>query len=241
MLSAMTPMTERARGHRFSITAIWYLLGAVAGGVTVGAVLAAGAAGVSIFDLAPEIAAGVLAVIALVTAGSDLRIGPALSIHRRQVNEDWFNAYRRWIYASGFGWQIGNGVTTYTTTACLYLIAGAALLLGDPVAAFGLGVAFGTIRGFAVLLGVPLTNLDAVRRLHSRLDRFAEPSRLLTGAVQLIIALGLSITVSPLLAAVVVLTSGIAVAYRGRSGLTLGPTTDGGRERAGRPEATPAH
>lgn len=204
MLSSMTPVTEQARGHRWGITAAWYLAGAVAGGLTIGAVLAGLAAVVALVDPSNAVTLTVLAVVALLTAMSDLKVGPDLPIHRRQVDEDWFNRYRRWVYASGFGWQIGTGLFTYITTACLYLIVVASALSADPLFALGVGVGFGTLRGLAVFLGAPLRDFGAVSRLHARLDRWAEPSRVLTGTVQAVLAVAVGVIVAPAMIAVLV-------------------------------------
>lgn len=211
MLSSMTPVTERARGHRYWLTASWYLLGALVGGASIGAVLALLASGVGLVGPGDTLILSVLAVVALLTAMSDLRVGPDLPIHRRQVDEEWFSRYRRWVYASGFGWQIGTGLFTYITTACLYLIVVVAALSADPLFAFAIGVGFGTLRGLAVLIGVPLRDFSTVARLHERLDRWAEPSRVLTGLVQLALAASVGFLVAPAMIAVLVAT-GVLVA-----------------------------
>ena len=43
MLSTITPFGERAKGHRYAATSAWFVVGAVAGGLTLGALMAAGA------------------------------------------------------------------------------------------------------------------------------------------------------------------------------------------------------
>ena len=43
MLSQLNPVTERGRGHRFALTAAWYVLGAVVGGAALGAAAPVGA------------------------------------------------------------------------------------------------------------------------------------------------------------------------------------------------------
>ena len=50
MLSTITPMAERARGHRCAVTAGWFVVGAVLGGATLGLGAAALAAGVAALD-----------------------------------------------------------------------------------------------------------------------------------------------------------------------------------------------
>ncbi|MDE3206198.1 MAG: hypothetical protein KGQ66_18475, partial [Acidobacteriota bacterium] len=46
MMSSITPFGEKARRHRYWATATWFVLGAVVGGATLGAVSAALAAAV---------------------------------------------------------------------------------------------------------------------------------------------------------------------------------------------------
>lgn len=172
MISAINPFTERARGHRYLLTATWFIFGAVVGGALLGGVAAVGA-----LLLAPltdsVIVTGCLAVICCLTAlASD---SPALSFrlpnHPRQVNEHWLGRYRRWVYASGFGVQIGAGFATYIMTAATYLMVVLAALSGSPAFAVLVGVAFGLVRGSAVLLSAGATNPMALRALHARLDR----------------------------------------------------------------------
>ena len=38
MLSTLTPLAERSRGHRYAVTATWFVLGATLGGATLGLV-----------------------------------------------------------------------------------------------------------------------------------------------------------------------------------------------------------
>ena len=59
--------------------------------------------------------------------------GSGFPIHRRQVNERWLDQYRSWVYGSGFGWQIGNGLSTYITTAAVYLMVVLGALTAAPV------------------------------------------------------------------------------------------------------------
>ena len=67
----------------------------------------------------------------------------------RQVNEYWLGRYRAWVYGSGFGWQIGTGVTTYIMTAAVFLTIALGALSASPLAAFLIGVCFGLARGLA--------------------------------------------------------------------------------------------
>src|SRR5690242_12319505 len=100
MLSSLNPVSERARGHRFWVTAAWYVAGATAGGAVLGLACAAGAAGVARLHPAHAVTWSVAAACAVVAVLSDLRLGGwSLPVHPRQVDERWLTAYRRWIYA----------------------------------------------------------------------------------------------------------------------------------------------
>jgi len=169
MLSTITPISERAKGHSYRSTAIWFVVGATAGGGTLGAFMALLAVGVHALPASPaglEVAA---LAAALVAAVSDAGVaGLRLPIHRRQVNERWLDHYRPWVYGAGFGWQIGSGVATYITTAAVYLMIVLGALTGDPAVAFLLGTLFGVLRGLAVLLTRNQTNPTLLLSFHRR-------------------------------------------------------------------------
>ncbi|MGD0313681.1 MAG: hypothetical protein ABSC90_14605 [Acidimicrobiales bacterium] len=153
MLSTITPVSERSKGHSYRSTATWFIVGATTGGATVGAGMALVALVVRGIGPSPT-QAGVIALLAaLVAAWSDADIwGVHLPIHRRQVNERWLDQYRAWVYGAGFGWQIGTGLFTYITTAAVYLMIVLGSLTGSPVVALVVGTGFGFLRGLAVLL-----------------------------------------------------------------------------------------
>jgi hypothetical protein len=179
MLSTITPLAERGRGHRYGVTATWFVLGSTLGGATLGAVAAGLAAIARAGGVGPEVAAGAVAVLAVITAVSDLHpFGLQLPFHRRQVNELWLGRYRPWVYAGGFGWQIGVGLATYIMTAAVYLMVLVAALTASPATALAIVTGFGLIRGLAVLLTVRITTIDALHRFHRRFDGLAQPVRL---------------------------------------------------------------
>jgi MFS family permease len=169
MLSTITPLSERARGHRYRSTATWFIVGAVVGGATLGSVLALLAVGVLSLHLSSTALGAVALGATVVAAGSDAGVGGRrLPVHRRQVNERWLDQYRPWVYGAGFGWQIGNGLSTYITTAAVYLMVVLGALTGDPVTALALGAGFGLVRGLAVLMTRPLTDPVRLRAFHRR-------------------------------------------------------------------------
>ena len=185
MLSSITPLAENGRGHRYRTTVLWFILGAVIGGIVLGGAAALVALGVG--ALAPSattvvaIAAGA-SVVALV---SDLGVrGVSLPVHHRQVNERWLDQFRAWVYGVGFGLQIGMGLATYIMTAALYLLLVIAALSGSVAVALCLGAVFGLVRGLAVLLGRTITNPDTLRSFHRRFSALGPKVRLIVISVE---------------------------------------------------------
>lgn len=171
MLSSITPMTEAGRGRRYRTTALWFVAGAILGGLTLGAGMAVLAAAVSALGLGETAVLATATVAALVAAASDARIaGRQLPFHTRQVNEDWLDLYRAWVYGAGFGWQIGVGLATYIMTAGVYLTIVLSALTGSPAVALAIGGIFGLVRGTAIFLGRGITSPDALVRFHQRFD-----------------------------------------------------------------------
>ena len=124
MLSSIHPLGERGKGNRFTVTATAFVVGAVAGGATTGTLF--GAVGLLVAPvLTDAVAVGALGLVAVAAAWFE-RSGRALPSVPRQVNEDWLNEYRGWVYGAGFGFQLGAGVLTYITSAAL--VAAAAVL-----------------------------------------------------------------------------------------------------------------
>jgi hypothetical protein len=189
MLSQLTPVGEASRGHRYRTTAIWFVVGAVVGGATLGVGMALLAAGVSALSMTATTAFALAAAGAVAAAGVDAgTFGVAPPFFRRQVNEDWLGRYRAWVYGSGFGWQVGAGVTTYIMTAAVFLTIALGALGAGPFAALALGVLFGLVRGLAVLLTARLRTTADVFALHRRFDTLGEPVRRAVIVVQLAVA-----------------------------------------------------
>ena len=181
MISAINPFTERSRGNRYWLTAIWFVAGSVLGGAVLGALAAIGAllwgsvaASAPVSASAAAVTAGIASVGCLVAAASDSSaFGFRLPGHPRQVNEQWLGLYRRWVYACGFGVQIGVGFATYIMTAAVYLTVLLGALSGSAALAFAIGLLFGLVRGLAVLLSSGARDPRALRLLHRRLDLLA--------------------------------------------------------------------
>jgi hypothetical protein len=190
MISAINPLSERSRGNRYWLTTLWFITGAVVGGAGLGLGSAALA-----FLLRPLAGSAVLVLAAsasLVALAADLRVaGFQLPLHPRQVNELWLMRYRRWLYAAGFGVQIGVGFATYIMTAATYLVVVLAGLTGSPALALLAGVLFGLIRGLAVLLSARCRTAASLQRLHARLSALDPASLRAVSLVQLAVAITL--------------------------------------------------
>jgi hypothetical protein len=193
MLTSLNPMAERARGYRFATSAGWYLAGALAGGALLGAGAAAGAWLFALLSPSTTTRLVLAAAVAAVGFASDARVfGWALPEHPRQVNERWLSTYRRWIYAGGFGAQIGFGFATYIMTAAVYVIAALAVLTASPVLALLVCLTFATVRGLSILVAVDLTDSDRLIRRAAFLDRTGDRSRAIATGAQAMVAIALA-------------------------------------------------
>jgi MFS family permease len=171
MLSSLNPVSERGRGNRFGLTVGWYVAGAATGGAALGVGCAIAAFGYGRLHLSSTWTWSLALAGAAVAVLSDSALTrPALPDHPRQVDERWLSRYRRWIYAGGYGVQIGSGFATYIMTAGVYLTALLAVLTGRPGAAFAVGLAFGVARGLGILVTAGVRTPDQLRRLIGRVD-----------------------------------------------------------------------
>lgn len=185
MLTSISPLGERARGNRWSVTVLWLGLGAVAGGAAVGAAL--GALGqISVAGVDSNVRLVLLAAACAGAAAWDLS-GRRLP-GRRQVNEDWLVGYRSWVYGAGFGVQLGAAVATVVNTALVPLFMLAALLAGETAAGLLMGTAFGAVRGASLVLGRRVRTPDDLRQLHHRLDQHADRVRRMGAGVAVALA-----------------------------------------------------
>jgi cytochrome c biogenesis protein CcdA len=165
MLSSITPLGERGRHNRFGVTATAFVVGAVAGGTTLGAVC--GWLGSWLPDRSSTIDALLVVALAVVGAGLDATSVPTT---KRQVNEDWLNRYRGWVYGLGFGAQLGFGLVTVVTSAATYVAFALAVPTGSVAAGAAIGFTFGALRGLSLLLVKDIDSPGALRTFHRRLD-----------------------------------------------------------------------
>lgn len=173
MLASITPLGERGRHSHYPVTIVAFLLGAAAAGALEG--LALGAIGALVLS-------GLSSTVRLIALAAALGAAIAVDLAsrsvpgpRRQVNEQWLDRYRGWVYGLGFGAQLGIGVSTIVTSAATYVALLAALLSGRPgTGALILGV-YGTLRGLTPLLAARSRTTGQLMALHARLHRASGP------------------------------------------------------------------
>jgi hypothetical protein len=194
MLASISPFGERARGNRWTRTVTWYLAGSVAGGAVTGGIAGAlGVASAAVVSPSPAVLAGAVVVASAAALAVELgAFGWRTPTTRRQVDEDWIARYRSWLYASGFGFQLGLGVATIVTTTTVYLMVVLAALCGSVAGGIAIGATFGIARALPMLLVRHADDPGALRgvlRTVHRQDRVARWIALGTLAVLTALAL----------------------------------------------------
>jgi hypothetical protein len=198
MLATITPLSERGRGHRYRTTAVWFVVGGILGGVTLGAAAAMLALVFHAMSLTPREVSTIALVSGLVTAASDIGLGGLrLPVHHRQVNERWLDQFRPWVYGAGFGWQIGTGLATYIVTAAVYLMVLLSALIGNGWLAVGLGAHFGLVRGLSVCLGRRITSSDTLLSFHQWFSDLGPKVRRATIGVEVAVVALFAWTLAP--------------------------------------------
>ena len=179
MLSSITPLGERGRASRWSVTATAHLLGSALAGSALGSLL--GTLG-WLLPLQHGLVAGsltaALALFAVFVVAAETGRARQLPTWHRQVDEDWLHRYRGWVYGFGYGAQLGVGVVTIVTSPLLYAALALALLTGDPLAGTLVGLAFGAVRALPVLAVRGVTTPARLAALHRSLEDRAPLGRL---------------------------------------------------------------
>jgi hypothetical protein len=232
MLTSLNPMAERSRGHHFAGSAAWYVAGALAGGAVLGAGCAALARAFELLHPSWTVRLALSALVATLGFVSDSPVVRwSLPDHPRQVNERWLSVYRRWIYAGGFGAQIGCGFATYIMTAAVYTVAGLAGLTADPLSAMLICLIFALVRGASILVAADLRTTERLVRRAEWLDGNAALSSHIVIVAQAVTAVAFAVACAPLAGAVIA----AALVLAGVSSLTRAsaPLACAGRRRAG--------
>jgi hypothetical protein len=217
MLTSINPLAEKGRGHRYAVTAGWFMVGAIAGGLTLGMGAAVLAEAIHLTGLSLTVRLSLAAVASLLAALGDAGgLGATFPILRRQVNERWLDQFRGWFYGAGFGWQIGVGFATYVMSAAVILTVVLGALSGSPVAALCVGILFGLVRGAGVLVSSRATTQSALRQILRRLDAIEEPIRLMVMSLEAAVACAAGLMVAGWLGVVLGASGLVVVAVSAR-------------------------
>lgn len=174
MLSSISPLGERARGSRWSVTATAYILGSVLGGLAVG-VLAALLGG-----LVPAgwrgSGAGLVVLGLLLLLGVAVDTGllrRPLPTWHRQVDVEWIGRYRGWVTGVGYGAQLGFGLVTIVTSSTTYAVVLLSAWTGSWPAGALVGATFGLVRALPLLLTRRFDRPEELHRAFGWLERRA--------------------------------------------------------------------
>jgi hypothetical protein len=185
MLASITPLGERSRNSRWATTMAAFTAGSILAGAAWGT--AAGLIGAPLARLVPGLIR-VWSLVGLVAAGLlfDLGIiGRRLPGPRRQVNEQWLQRYRGWVYGLGFGAQLGAGLVTIVSTSAVYATVAAASLTGSPGWGAAVGITFGLVRAFALVPASRIKRPGDLVVLDALLRRWDRPARVASTVVLL--------------------------------------------------------
>ena len=175
MLTSITPLGERGKGNRWGVTAAAYVLGSVVGGATLG--LLGGALGTALARvMTAQVALWVLAAACVGAAVADLS-GRRLPSWHRQVDEQWLQAFRGWVYGAGFGVQLGFGLVTIITSASTHVMVLATVLAGSVPGGLAIGAAFGLVRGLAILAVRSVDDPEQLSRFHRGMEERARTAQ----------------------------------------------------------------
>ena len=132
--------------------------------------------------------------------------------HTRQVNEDWIDRYRGWVWRSASAGRSASASSTFIVTPAVYLMVALAALTASPVAALAVCSLFGLVRGLAILLGLRITSPQALVAFHRRFEHARMPVRRAVIAAQFVVAVSAGAAVASSSAAVVAAATAVLVA-----------------------------
>lgn len=181
MLSSIHPLGERSRHNRYWLTAGAHVAGGALGGAVLGALVGVlGWLSLLVLDqqhVSRVVAFGVMALlVALVEA---LSLERRLPSRAHQVDENWMQKFRGWVYGSGYGFELGFAVSTIITTALVHLMLFAMVVSGSWVGAVMIGVVFGAARTGLVFTTSRITTGQQLRTLLRRVDGWSKQARTL--------------------------------------------------------------
>ncbi len=189
MLASINPLGERARNRRWSHTVSAYLVGSVLGGAGMGALL--GLLG-GLMGVRPDLG-GTAAVVAAVCGlglAADLGLGGwRLPTIRRQVDKEWLDRYRGWVYGLGFGFQLGLGAVTVVNTAAIYLTFVLAVVSASTLFGAVIGTTFGLVRSLVILSVRSVQQPEQLREAHRSMRSWAPRTRRVSLGVEAAVSL----------------------------------------------------
>jgi hypothetical protein len=190
MLASIHPLGERARKRRWGTTVAAYVAGSTVAAALLGAAL--GAVGGMVALPGPATGLAVLGLCALGLA-FDLRLGGLrLPTVHRQVDKDWLDRYRGWVYGLSFGFQLGLGVVTVVNTAAIYVTFVLALASGSAVVGALIGTTFGLTRGLVILSVRRVRRPEELHGAHRRMRTWAPLSRRMSVGAQAAVAVAVA-------------------------------------------------
>ena len=198
MLASITPLGERSRDNRWSVTALTFALGSLAGGLLIGSALGAvGKVLLAPLSLPRTAMLAVLSVLCLVGIAVDAPVrGLRLPTTRRQVDPGWITLYRNQIYGFGFGFQLGLGIVTIVTASATYLCLFAAFVSGSPAVGALIGGVFGAVRGAAILPAARVSSPERLMLMSEKLSRLQQAAKRAALCWQAAIAVGLAAAIA---------------------------------------------
>lgn len=179
------PLGESGRGNRWGVTIGFFALGSAFAGGLLGASTAALGALAFSGDSGPLWLTGLIAAIAGALDLSPLR--PPTP--RRQVNENWINRYRGWVYGAAFGIQLGIGFAVFVMSWGYYAMLGAAFLAGSPMIGASIGIVFGLSRGLILYLSKGVDSPAKLATFHHSMAARKQMAFRLTGSATFVAGL----------------------------------------------------
>jgi sulfite exporter TauE/SafE len=194
MLGSLNPLVQRVRNGKWWVTTTAYVVSSTVGGTVIGAVLGAlGGQMRATRQPSPLVALAVLAALGLSGAVFDLEaFRLRLPTVVRQVDEAWRYRYRNWVYATGYGLQLGLGITTIVTTAAVYTTLITAFLVGSWPLGAAIGAWFGFARSVSVLTVGRVQSSSQFDAIESELKRWNRRSKLATVFGQAVVGVALA-------------------------------------------------